>query len=111
MVTSDHSDGLPMAVEESLCSEEEFAQEVRELVAQEAPQLFALVEEYGERVDGRIVGWGIAFEDHVEVLGANGGLCASLPSAERAHRLFSRSRKIRLVWTQPPVRGDASDRR
>ena len=75
----------------------EFAEEVRELVAADAPQVFALVEEYGKRVDGRIVAWGIAFD----VLGVNGGLHASLPSVERPHRMFSRRRKIRLVWTSP----------
>lgn len=87
--------------EEPLCSEEEFAQEVRELVADEAPQVFALVEEYGERVDGRIVAWGMAFDDRVEVIGVNGVQWVSVLSVERAHRAFSRHRKIRLVWTSP----------
>jgi hypothetical protein len=88
-----------VAEEEPLCNEEEFAEEVRELVAAEAPRVFALVEEYGERVDGWIVGWGIVFEDHVEILGATGRLRASVASVERARWVFSRRRKIRLVWT------------
>lgn len=87
--------------EEPLCSEEEFAQEVRELVADEAPRVFALVEEYGERVDGWIVAWGMAFDDRVEVISANGGLRMTFNSGERAQRAFSRRRKIRLVWTSP----------
>lgn len=91
----------PSADEEPLCSEEEFAEEVRELVAADAPQVFALVEEYGERVDGWIVAWGMAFDDRVDVLSVNGGRYASLPSVERVHRAFSRRRKIRLVWTNP----------
>jgi hypothetical protein len=90
-----------LADEELLCSEEEFTQEVRELVAADAPQVFALVEEYGERVDGWIEAWGMAFDDHIDVLGVNGGLHASLSSVERVHRVFSRRRKIRLVWTSP----------
>ncbi|MGH3822609.1 MAG: hypothetical protein ACRDRA_07180 [Pseudonocardiaceae bacterium] len=85
-------------LEEPLCSEEEFAQEVRELVADEAPRVFALVEEYGERVDGRIVAWGMAFQDGTEVVGVN-GLHLRVASAERAQRAFSRRRTIRLVWT------------
>ncbi|MBV9142148.1 MAG: hypothetical protein JO115_14745 [Pseudonocardiales bacterium] len=92
-----------------MCSEEEFAQEIHELVDEEAPQVFALVEEYGERVDGWIVGWGFAFDDRVEVLGVNGRLRMTVKSVERAHRVFSRNRKIRLVWTQPAVSGYASD--
>ncbi len=91
----------PSAYEEPPCSEEEFAEEVRELVAADAPPMFALVEEYGERVDGRIVAWGIAFADHVDVFSVNGIRRASLPSVERAHKAFSRRRKIRLVWTSP----------
>ncbi|MGH3775113.1 MAG: hypothetical protein ACRDRR_05145 [Pseudonocardiaceae bacterium] len=98
MTSHDHSKATPVDLE-PLCSEEEFAHEVRELVADEAPQVFALVEEYGKRVDGRIVAWGMTFDDHVEVVSVNGGLHVSLASPERAQRAFSRRRKIRLVWT------------
>jgi hypothetical protein len=91
----------PSAHADPPCSEEEFAEEVRELVAADAPQVFALVEEYGERLDGRVVAWGLAFDDHVDVLGVNGVRHASLPSVERAHKAFSRRRKIRLVWASP----------
>jgi hypothetical protein len=56
--------------EEPLCDEEEFAAGLEELVADFAPRLFALVEETGERVDGRIVAWGMAFDDRAEVIGA-----------------------------------------
>lgn len=34
-----------------LCDEAEFAQEIAELVAEQAPRLFAVVQEYGERAD------------------------------------------------------------
>ncbi len=87
--------------EEPLCSEEEFAEEVRDLVAADAPQVFALVEEYGERLDGCVVAWGMVFDDHVDVLSVNSGRRARLPSVELAHRAFSEHRKIRLVWTSP----------
>lgn len=100
MTTHDHSNGTPVDLE-PLCSEEEFAEEVRELVTEDAPRVFALVEEYGERVDGRIVAWGMTFGDHVEVISVNNALHVSIPSPERAQRAFSRRRKIRLVWTSP----------
>ncbi|MGH3924912.1 MAG: hypothetical protein ACRDTT_18965, partial [Pseudonocardiaceae bacterium] len=113
MTSHDHSNAAPVDLE-PLCSEEEFAQEVRELVADEAPQVFALVEEYGERVDGRIVAWGMAFDDRAEVVSVNGGLHMSLASPERAHRAFSRRRKIRLVRTSHgsgrEQQGQAADR-
>ncbi len=106
MTIHEHSDDQavdlePACDEEPLGSEEEFAQEVRELVAEEAPQMFALVEEYGERVDGRIIGWGVVFEDRVEVLGVDGGLRASFASTEQVRCRYSRYRKIRLVETSP----------
>ncbi|MGH3867008.1 MAG: hypothetical protein ACRDQ4_12870 [Pseudonocardiaceae bacterium] len=83
----------------SLCGEEELAEEVREFVAEEASRVFALVEEYGERVDGWIVAWGLVFDDRVEVIGANGGLRMTVRSVERAQRALTRRRKIRPVRT------------
>ncbi len=97
------SEGAEETVEPALAgigedTEEEFAQEVAELVADEAPRVFALVEEHGERVDGRVIAWGMAFDDHAEAVSVGRGLRGSFPSAERAHRAFSRRAKIRLVW-------------
>lgn len=86
-----------------LCEEEEFAQEIAELVADEAPRLFAVVQEYGERVDGRIAAWGLAFADYAEVVRLDSVGRLSLRSPERAVRLFSRSPHItaRVVWVNP----------
>lgn len=86
-----------------LCDEVEFGELVGELVADEAPRLFAVVQEYGARVDARIAAWGMAFEDHAEVVGVEGGPCMSLGSPERATRLFSRRPDITasVVWATP----------
>jgi len=97
------SEGADETVEPALVgigeeTEEEFAQEVAELVADEAPRLFALVQEHGERVDGRVIAWGMAFDDHADAISVGRGLRGSFPSAERARRAFSRRAKIRLVW-------------
>ncbi|MGH4019888.1 MAG: hypothetical protein ACRDT0_11750 [Pseudonocardiaceae bacterium] len=89
-----------------LCSEEEFAQEVAALVADGAPRLFALVEEYGDRADGWVRAWGMAFDDHAEVVSVDRGLLGTFPSAERAHRAFSRRAKVRLVWHPDAPRTD-----
>lgn len=56
-----------------MCGEEEFARLMSEMVAAEAPRLFALVQEYGDRVDGRIAAWGMAFDDGAEVVGTRRG--------------------------------------
>lgn len=72
-----------------------------ELVAGELPRLFALVEEYGERADGWILAWDIAFEDHAELITVDCGGSGRFQSAESARRVFSRRRKVRLVWGTP----------
>ncbi|WP_422647458.1 hypothetical protein [Actinoalloteichus caeruleus] len=86
-----------------LCDELEFAQILEEMVADEAPRLFAVVQEYGERVDGRIAAWGLAFADHTEVASVEGGLRTSLQAPEGALRLFACGSHVRarLVWFNP----------
>ncbi|MFN2495064.1 MAG: hypothetical protein ABR608_04015 [Pseudonocardiaceae bacterium] len=92
-----------------LCDEAEFLHEVGELVADEAPRLFAVVQEYRTRVDGRIAAWGMAFEDHAEVIGVDGGPIISLSSPEHATHLFSRRPAVtaNVVWVTP---GSVRDR-
>ncbi|MGH3550215.1 MAG: hypothetical protein ACRDQU_19300 [Pseudonocardiaceae bacterium] len=87
--------------EEPLCGEPDFAALVEGLVADLAPRLFALVEEAGERMDGRIFAWSMAFEDHAEAVGADRSLRGSFESADDAYRLFSHCTKLRLVWYNP----------
>jgi hypothetical protein len=86
-----------------LCDEVEFAQEIAELVADAAPRLFAVVQEYGERADGWIVAWGLAFEDYAEVVRLDSAGRLSLRSPERAVRLFSHGPHItaHVVWVNP----------
>jgi len=84
-----------------LCDEPEFAALVEGLVADFAPRLFALVGEEGERVDGSILAWGMAFANHVDVVGEAITINGSFPSVEIAHQLFSRLGKTRLVWYKP----------
>ncbi|MGH3686167.1 MAG: hypothetical protein ACRDQ9_10760 [Pseudonocardiaceae bacterium] len=94
-----------------LCDKAEFAQEIAELVADEAPRMFAVVQEYGERVDGQIVAWGMALEDRAEVVRINGHRRLSLRSPERAVRAFSIRPHItaRVVWVNPEARTRPSD--
>ncbi|SDQ36993.1 hypothetical protein [Actinopolyspora saharensis] len=58
---------------EPLGSEEEFAALVERLVLDEAPRVFALVEEVGERADAGIVAWGMALRDRAELVAVGGG--------------------------------------
>lgn len=82
-------------------TEEEFAAELADLVAGERPRLFALCEEIGDRVDGWVVAWGLAFEDQAEVIGTDDGIRATCRSAETALRMLGRRRRLRLLWSDP----------
>ncbi len=106
MTTSEAPLGAEPLCEESLgreplWDEAEFAALCEGLVADFAPRLFALVEEAGERLDGRILAWGMAFEDHAQVVGADRAFRGKFRSAESARELFSRYAKMRLVWYNP----------
>jgi hypothetical protein len=94
-----------------LCDEAEFTQEIAELVADEAPRMFAVVQEYGERVDGQIVAWGMALEDRAEVVRIDGHRRLSLRSPEGAVRAFSLRPHItaRVVWVNPEAQTRPSD--
>lgn len=61
------------------------------------------MQEYGDRVDARCAAWGMAFDDHAEVVGVDGTLRASASSPEDALRGFRFGSHItpRLVWVNP----------
>ncbi len=77
-----------------------FAEILSAMVTVAAPRLFAVVQEYGERVDGRIAAWGMAFEDHVDIVSVEGGIRMALPGPENVLPYFDRGShvKARLVW-------------
>jgi hypothetical protein len=80
---------------------------IDEMVSAEAPRLFAVVQVHATRLDGRVAAWGLAFEDHAEIVGADANTRISVVSPEHAIRRFGRSPDgtTRLVWvdaTAPP---------
>ncbi|MGW1682051.1 hypothetical protein [Saccharopolyspora sp. NPDC002376] len=93
-----------------LCDEVRFGAILECIVADEAPRLFAIVQEYGERVDGRIAAWGLAFADHAEVIAVGGGLRMSMAAPESALRGFTFGSRIRarLVWFNPDAATDGT---
>lgn len=94
-----------------LCGEIEFTAIMEAMVADNAPRLFAVVQEYGERVDARIAAWGMAFEDHAEVISVERGLRMSLQIPENALRGFNFGTHIRarLVWFNPDTAASTND--
>jgi hypothetical protein len=86
-----------------LCAEGEFAEVLEGMVADNAPRLFAVVQEYGQRVDARIAGWGLAFDDRAEVMSTDGQLRMKLAAPEQGLGGFHYGSHIRarLVWFNP----------
>lgn len=86
-----------------LGDEETFTRVITQMTAAFAPRLFAIVHEYGDRVDARFAAWGMAFEDRVDVIGVGGTPHFSGDSAEELVPLFGFGSHItpRLVWVEP----------
>ena len=85
----------------------DFDQEVRSLVLDTAPRLFAVVQEFalddGWR-DAEVAAWGTAYEDgRVDVISVDGLRRLSLASPARAIWYFARRDGVtaRLVWLTP----------
>ncbi|MEW1724223.1 hypothetical protein [Streptomyces sp. NPDC093109] len=83
-----------------LCDREEFTTLLRDIVADTAPRLFAVVQEYGDRVDGRVAAWGMAFEDHAEVISVEGHRRMRTLSPDRALRAYRLGTQVtpQLMW-------------
>ncbi|MGW2377428.1 hypothetical protein [Kitasatospora sp. NPDC001683] len=85
-----------------------FDQELRELVLDTAPRLFAVVQVCGEGradADGWVVAWGLVDNDGpTHVIGIDGRARMTLASPERALRHFAGRPGItsRLVWLAQP---------
>jgi hypothetical protein len=92
--------GLP-----PLCGEERFAELQAKMAADEAPRLFAIFQEYGERVDTKIAGWGMAFDGHATAISTDRSVRLQLSEPEDALHAFNFGSHIRskLVWVDPSL--------
>jgi len=81
-------------------TEEEFEDALQRLATEYAPALFAVAQVYGDKVDGRIAAWGMAFDDHVEVVSVDTGTTGHLGSVDGVLRWFGTAPNVttRLIW-------------
>ncbi|WP_433269521.1 hypothetical protein ACQPZF_07205 [Actinosynnema sp. CS-041913] len=84
----------------SLFEDSKFAAETQEFVDDQAPRLFAVVQETFDPEDVRIVAWGMTTEKGVEVFPVEGGTHLSLQSAENALIFFRAGGRAlpRVMW-------------
>lgn len=85
-------------------ADDDYQREVAEMVTEETPVLFAVVEDLVDRSDGRIAAWMLEFPDRAEVISVDGGLRMSVPSTDRALAIFGRQPGVtaRLVPSGRP---------
>jgi hypothetical protein len=95
-------------VPEPLGTSEEFHQMLIEMASALAPNRFAICEQLGDRVDGRIAGWGLAFVDQAVVCPTDDGLPNRFNSPASALRRYSAIGDMRLIWIDEPA-GDDED--
>lgn len=97
---SDLGESAPLCDLAPLCGEQEFTDLLQDMVADYAPGVFAVVQVYGERVDGRIAAWGLTFNDRTEVISLSGRRRMSLQAPENALRFYSTEEHVtaRLIW-------------
>ncbi|GAA1337223.1 hypothetical protein [Saccharothrix algeriensis] len=70
------------------------------LATDDAPRLFAIAVEYGCRHDGYIAAYGMAFDDHAEVVSRSGDFRALVVEPGSALRYFEEGNgtKTHLLW-------------
>lgn len=80
-----------------------FTELVAEMVADQAPRVFAIVLEYGGQVDARIVAWGMALDEGAYVATVDGRNQYALAEPENALRYVrcGTNATPRLVWADP----------
>ncbi len=81
-----------------LWDEAEFTALLTDLAHACAPRRFALCEIHGDREDGSVFGWGMAFDDRAVIWRTTGHALGAFGSAESALALLSRRRNLQLVW-------------
>ncbi len=83
---------------------EKFNQLLIKYVTCAAPRLFALCQgPFGEDAEGWVFVWGAAFDDRAVVFSPKGKLAGIFNSADSALDLFSRTKDLCLVWTDPTI--------
>lgn len=83
---------------EPAVTEEEFLAALETYVAAEAPSLFALCREIGDREGGQVKYWGLEFDDQAGVFHVSGDMRGSFCSAESALDRFSRFEPMHLIY-------------
>ncbi|MET0237426.1 MAG: hypothetical protein ABW224_22445 [Kibdelosporangium sp.] len=78
----------------------DFTTLVAEMVADQAPRVFAVVLEYGDQVDAQVIAWGMALDESAYVTTVDGSYQYLLAEPENALKYVPRKADAtpHLVW-------------
>jgi hypothetical protein len=67
------------------------------------PRRFAIMQEWGERVDGRLAAWGVAYDHGIEVIDAESSTRFQLETPNLALLAYTRLPHVKasVVWIDP----------
>ena len=93
----------PTHTERTADVEETFTALMHEVAREDAPRLFAIVEEYGEGEDARVAAYGLAYADRAESNSVEGDFRLSSECAENVRTWYEISadetvQRVHLVW-------------
>lgn len=96
--TADHG-----VVAQTRADDSDFTQLMAEMVADQAPRVFAPVLEYGEQIDAQVIAWGMALDESAYVTTADGKNQYLLTEPENALKYVPRPTGTtpRIVWASP----------
>jgi hypothetical protein len=102
-------DDIPDPAGQPQMSEEHYARRMNEMVQESAPSRFAIVQDYGDRVDGTVAAYGLATKKNASIV--TDGVIWKLQSAESGARRFEHPPHVtaRVVWLDPKPEPDLDD--
>jgi hypothetical protein len=85
-------------------TQEEYAESVRQLVAESAPRRFAIVQDWGTRYDARVAAWGLLMDERTQIIDADAGPRMTMDSIRLALTLYAQAPHVtvRVHWIDPP---------
>ena len=74
-----------------------------EIVHENAPRRFAVVQDWGENMDGRVAAWGLAFPEEIQIIDDAFNVHEVVSSVERAIRRYTRPPYLKawVHWIDP----------
>jgi len=77
--------------------------EITQLMISEAPRRFAILQELGERADGHVAAWGLAFDDELDMIDAETGTLHRAKKFDQTLRLYSHLPHVtaKVIWIDP----------